>query len=314
VPRSGQPSAAVQLMAEDLSVRGLVVGCRSIEEWGRVGLAPAPTRRALGRGRGSVTEYPPGAADQYAAVAGVMRRGRPWQVAVLMLLARGTLPADEQLLRAAFRDVLAPDPAKPGEDSLSRAERVAALAVAAPAVRPFVQVMRSNLNRCSPMLDPGSAISSVAEGAVATIFLAAAGDRSWSDGALAEMLAALGAPVAGMEHEELAQAVRMADTWMGELVSGPALAAVAATAPASRILASVPAARETLAEIRRGPDPALPRRLDPQVIDILSALTALILIRIEDLGGIDTVMTRLAARASAHRVCQQPEERLSTPA
>ena len=29
------------------------------------------------------------------AVASVMRRGRPWQVSVLKLLARGLLPADQ---------------------------------------------------------------------------------------------------------------------------------------------------------------------------------------------------------------------------
>ena len=56
------------------------------------------------------SEYPAGAADQYAAVASVMRPGLPWQVSVLKLPVRGHLPVNHDLVRQALRELLAPDP------------------------------------------------------------------------------------------------------------------------------------------------------------------------------------------------------------
>ncbi len=58
VPRARQPSAAAQRLVQELASRGLTVGYRAIEDWAARGLALAPARRSLGRGRGTVSEYP----------------------------------------------------------------------------------------------------------------------------------------------------------------------------------------------------------------------------------------------------------------
>jgi hypothetical protein len=295
MPRSKEPSAAARQLVRELAARGLAVGYRAIEDWAARGLAPAPVRRSLGRGRGTASEYPAGAADQYAAVASVMRRGLPWQVSVLKLLVRGHLPVNHDLVRRALREALAPGPAQSGGDDLDYAERLAAREAGTRAGRSFLRAFERNLHRSAPFLEPGAEVSSVATGALATLALAAAGKPAWSAEALAEMMAAVGLPVAEMTDEDRQGLARFAAIFVTEVSSGPLLAAVADQAPLSRIMLAVPLARKTVTETLCDPGRGIPP-LNEDFSDVLTVYTALMLIRIEDLGG-DQAMAELAGRA-----------------
>jgi hypothetical protein len=298
VPRSKEPSAAAQQLARELAARGQAVGYRAIEDWAARGLAPAPVRRSLGRGRGTASEYPPGAADQYAAVASVMRPGLPWQVSVLKLLVRGHLPANQDLVRQALREVLAPDPPESDADALDYAEGVASRTAGTGTGRLFLRAFERNLRRSASLLEPGAEIGSVATGALATLVLAAAGKPAWSAEALAEMMAALGFPVAEMTDEDRQGLTRFAGVFVTEVSSGPLLAAVAEQAPLSRIMLAVPLARKTVTQALCDPGQGLPP-LSEDFSDVLTVCAALMLIRIEDLGG-DDAMAELAGRARSH--------------
>jgi hypothetical protein len=295
VARSKKPSEAARQLVRELAERGLTVGYRAIEDWAARGLAPAPVRRSLGRGRGTASEYPAGASDQYAAVASVMRPGLPWQVSVLKLLVRGHLPANHDLVRQALRELLAPDPAEPGADALDRAERMAARTAGTRAGRSFLRAFERNLRSCAPPLEPAAEVSSVAAGALATLFMAAAGEPAWSTEALAEMMAALGFPVAEMTDEDRQGLAGFAGIFVTEVFSGPLLAAAVGQVPLSRIMRAVPLARETVTEALRDPGRGLPP-LNEDFSDLLTVCAALVLIRIEDLGG-HQAMAKLAGRA-----------------
>jgi hypothetical protein len=295
VARSKQPSAAAQRLIQELARHGLTVGYRAIEDWAARGLAPAPTRRSLGRGLGTVSEYPPGAADQYAAVASVMRRGLPWQVSVLKLLVRGYLPTNENLVRQAFHDLLTDDAADPVGDALDYAERLAAQAAASGAARPFLRAFRRNLRRAGQLLEPGTEIEPVVTGVIATLTLARIGEPDWSPDALAEMMAAFGLPIAEMASDDRAGVTRFADMFFTEVTAAPVLAKIAAETPLERIQSTIPQARQAAREAMPGPGSALPR--PNEYLDaLLTAYFALVLIRIEDLGG-DQAMTERAGRA-----------------
>jgi hypothetical protein len=294
VPRAKEPSAAAQQLARELAARGQAAGYRAIEDWAARGLAPAPVRRSLGRGRGTASEYPPGAADQYAAVASVMRRGLPWQVSVLKLLARGRLPANRDLARQALRELLAPGPAEPGADALDQAEQLAAQAAATRTGRSFLRAFERNLRRSAPLIEPGADPGSVAAGALATTFMMTAGEPAWSEEALVEMMAAAGLPVAQMTDEDRQGLAVFAAIFTTEVSSRTVLAGVAGEVPLSRLMLALSLAREAIAEARPGPGRGLP--LDEDLSDVLTIWTALILIRIEDLGG-DEAMAGLVRRA-----------------
>jgi hypothetical protein len=288
MPRSKEQSAAAQQLVRDLAARGLAVGYRAIEDWAALGLAPAPVRRSLGRGRGTASEYPDGAADQYAVVASVMRPGLPWQVSVLKLLARGHLPVNRDLVRQALREVLEADPAEPGADALDHAERAAAQTAGTRAGRSFLRAFERNLRRSARLLEPGAEVSSVAAGVLATLFLTAAGEPAWSTEALAEMMAALGVPVAEMPEEDRQRLDRFAGVFVTEVFSRPLLAAVADRVPLSQVILAVPAARKTVTDMLCAPGRGLPP-LNEDISDVLTVFVALMLIRIEELGGDEAI-------------------------
>jgi len=129
----------------------------------------------------------------------------------------------------------------------------------------------------------------------ADIGLPSAGEPAWSTEALAEMMAALGFPVAQMTEEDRQGLGRFADVFVTEVFSGPLLAAVADRTPLSRITLAVPAARRIVTEILGALGRGLPP-LNEDVSDVLAVFVALMLIRIEELGG-DEAMAELADRA-----------------
>ena len=269
-----------------------------MEDWAARGLAPAPIRRSLGRGRGMASEYPSGAVDQYAAVAAVMRRGRPWQISVIKLLARGRLPTNEDLVRQALGELLAPpgQPARVGEDALGYAERVATEAAAAPVARLFLRAYERNLRRSPQILEPGTEIRGVITSVVATLTLIRTGQPVWTDEALGELLAAHGIPIAGLTGAERAGLSRFAEVFATEVIAVHHLARVAAQTPLHQIQAAIPQARtdaqDALAAVSNLPRPS------EDMIDILTVFRALIQIQIDDLGG-DSALVDLAKASTA---------------
>jgi len=296
VARAKEPSAAARRLLKELSRRGLTVGHRAIEDWAARGLAPAPARRSLGRGQGTASEYPAGAADQYAAVAAVMRRGLPWQVSVLKLFAQGYLPTNENLVRQAFHDLLTDDAADLDEDALGYAERLAAQAAATGAARPFLRAFRRNLRRSGQILEPGAELEPVVTGVIATLTLARIGEPDWSPHALEEMMAAVGLPIAEMASDDRAGLTRFADMFFTEVTAGPVLAQIAAGTPLERIQSAIPEARKAAREALLGVGGSAFPRPSEDLRAVLTAYFALVLIRIEDLGG-DEAMTERASRA-----------------
>jgi hypothetical protein len=295
MPRPRQPSPATQKLVRELALRDVSATCRAVEGWAARGLAPAPVRRSLGRGRGTVSEYPPGAADQYAAVASVMRRGRPWQVSVLKLLARGFLPADQTLARRAFQDLLTPPKLGPGQDALDYAEQMAADAARAPFGRACLRAFERNLRRSAQILEPGTQLSQVALGVAATLTLAGAGEPAWSQEALIEMIAAYGIPVGSLSDDDRAGLARFAEAFFTRVTACGRLADTATEGSLQRVLAAVPQARVTVGEALAPLSDRIPR-LDQDIAEVLIALAALTLVRIEDLGG-DEAMAELARQA-----------------
>jgi hypothetical protein len=293
--RPRQPSPATQQLIRDLTLRGVSVTCRAVEGWAARGLAPAPVRRSLGRGRGTVSEYPPGAADQYAAVASVMRRGRPWQVSVLKLLARGLLPADQALARRAFRDLLTPPKSRPDQDALDYAEQLAADAARSPFGRTFLRAFERNLRNSAQILEPGAQLSQVALGVTATLTLAFAGEPAWSQEALIEMIAAYGMPVADLSDDDRAGLARFAESFFTRVTAWGCLADIAAESSLQRVLAVVPQARLTVSEAFTALSSDIPQ-LDEDIAEVFIAMAALMLVRIEDLGG-DEAIAELARQA-----------------
>jgi hypothetical protein len=245
---------------------------------------------------GTVSEYPEGAVEQYAAVASVMRRGLPWQISVLKLLARGHLPTDETLVHRAIRDILSDDDAGQDQDALSYAERRAEAATAIRGARPFLRAFRRNLLRAAPILEPGTDIDAVVQGVVATLTLAGMGQPRWSPEALVEMMAAYGIPVAEMTSEDRAGAARFMDSFLTDVTAGPALARTAEETPAIAIQAAVPAARHAVDEVIAATARTLPP-FNEDIIDAMTAIFAVVQVRIEQIGG-EAAITELVNQAT----------------
>jgi len=64
-----------QLLAA-ASAAGLAVSHAQLARWHRVGLLPRPQVRSLGRGRGTVSLYPPGSGQRLVRVAQLHQRER----------------------------------------------------------------------------------------------------------------------------------------------------------------------------------------------------------------------------------------------
>jgi hypothetical protein len=100
MPRSAASEADRQLIA-DAARHGTVVTARQLERWRARGLLAPNIRRPLGRGRGSTSEPPPGAAELVAWLATNARPGRrPADLALLAFAAGLAVPEDT--VRAAF--------------------------------------------------------------------------------------------------------------------------------------------------------------------------------------------------------------------
>jgi hypothetical protein len=216
-------------------------------------------------------------------------------VSVLKLLVRGYLPTDETLVRRAFHELLAPPEGARGQDALDYAEQVAADAVRTPYGRLFLRAFERNLRRSAQILEPGTQLRPVAVGVAATLTLACTGEQEWSQEALVEMIAAYGIPVADMTDDDRAGLARFAEAFFTQVAAFASLAHTAAGSVLPRIQAAIPRARVTVEEAFVGLGVNLPRSGE-DITEVLIALAALILIRIEDLGG-DDAIAELARQA-----------------
>jgi hypothetical protein len=100
--RTPIPSRADRQLIAALKRRNIDVSATQLERWRQAGVLQAPVWHGLGRGRGSVSEYPPEAVEQAAELAGLVRRGRPMETVALMMFGRGRW-VREDMLRDAYR-------------------------------------------------------------------------------------------------------------------------------------------------------------------------------------------------------------------
>ncbi len=104
MPRSTASEADQQLIA-DTARHGIVVTARQLERWRARGLLAPNIRHPLGRGRGSTSQPPPGAAELVAWLARNARPGRRPGDLALLAFADG-LAVPEDTVRAAFADAI----------------------------------------------------------------------------------------------------------------------------------------------------------------------------------------------------------------
>lgn len=88
----GELSSADRELTRQLAQRGLRVSAAQLERWRRAGLLPANVRRALGRGRGSVSVPADGAQQTAAALARHAAPGRDLRWTVLAWYAEAGHP------------------------------------------------------------------------------------------------------------------------------------------------------------------------------------------------------------------------------
>jgi len=72
----GEATAEVLLADPGARVRGKPVSPTQLARWHREGYLPKPTRRGLGRGRGTVSIYPPGTREQLLALCDFLSKER----------------------------------------------------------------------------------------------------------------------------------------------------------------------------------------------------------------------------------------------
>jgi hypothetical protein len=204
-----------------------------------MGMAPGTLKRSLGR-KGSTSEYPPGAFEQYLAVARVMKRGRDVTEAALMLIANGGLPTSEGVFRQALDGLFDDEPVR--GDPLDIAEKAYVDALADPEFSPLGRVMRANItaagltdnNHAGQLLDPDG----VVEGALVSA-LAAIGGRPLSAGAPAEMAAAWGLLGPETSRAERLQIERYIEALYEDVLNLEALREAAQTVPPLDLQAAI---------------------------------------------------------------------------
>jgi len=131
MPRATASEADQQLIAH-AARHGATATARQLERWRAAGLLEPNIRHYPGRGRGSTSEPPPGAADLVVWLAGNERPGRRPGDLALLAFAEG-LAVPEDTVRAAFASAITSIrlPAEVGMPPGSAPEDVADAAVAA---------------------------------------------------------------------------------------------------------------------------------------------------------------------------------------
>lgn len=288
---TGEPSAT-EVLVENLLDLGFRVSVRTIRQWVRLGLIPAPLRRSLGRGRGMASEYPPETLDQAAAVASVMRRGLPWHLGVVTLVGRGHLPASEATLRAAFEEFFRLE-YEQEEDDLERAERIAResrIAATTPMHR-VLRAMDANFRRAK-VRDPVTGQLIPSEEGVHTVLthmmLLTFGSSTLTEQVGIEVAAAQGLLV-NLPDELRDPVGKLVADLYNEVMSFSLLADVARRVRPSDLQRAVIEMRSFIGELMT--EIRIPRL--PSVFwDVGSVLIALAYFRMMEIGGPDAVFGR----------------------
>jgi hypothetical protein len=100
-------SQADRRLIEVAAREGVRISEHQLRRWRQAGEIPRPTRRWLGRGRGSASTYPAGTAERLVAVARAYHHHHSRPKARLALFGVGH-PLPEDLIKEAYRDTLAP--------------------------------------------------------------------------------------------------------------------------------------------------------------------------------------------------------------
>lgn len=279
MPRAARYSTATKDMVSELADRGHKVGCRAVEHWAELGLASPPVRFSIGKG-GSRSQYPVGAIHQYDAVASVMRKGRDWRVAGLLLIGRGYLPANEAVLRFLL-EFLIPDQIE-ADDPLAVAEEAFKQIAGSPFHRIFDRIIRNNL-ALAKLIDPVTreeiCIESAVSGVVTQVLAALLGDPL-PDGAAEEIAAGWGLINPDLSIDERLEGARFVEGFFAAVTFRELSKAAKTVAPArlQRIIAEL---RYILEKHPVGGFELVPGEL----LDILFVIVGLAITMIDDLGG-----------------------------
>ncbi len=281
VPAAERYSRATMQLVEELRLRGLTAGCRAVEHWAELGLAPPPVRHSQGR-LGFTSEYPLGAIDQYVAVASVMRRGLDWRVAGLVLISQGHLPSREKTFRQLLQFLFELDGAM-GEDALDFSEEQVARATGDVLFEQIARVIERNIG-LAKIVDPvsGEEVSAETAGqsAMARTLAAMLGEALPHDAAV-EVAAAAGLIEADLSEELCEHRVKYVERLFEDVLSLEELSVAAQKLDPSCLQAAVLEVRSAIADFPAQEVSILPRPWR----DVLVVVLALAFTMIEDLGG-----------------------------
>lgn len=281
MPRINRYSAVTQKMADRLAAAGYSKSPSTLESWARSGLAPRPVRFSRGR-KGSTSAYPPGAFEQYLAVARVMQPGRDVREAALMLISDGDLPTSEGLFRRAV-DYLFEGSEVEG-DPLELADQAYSAALADRQFAPMSRFLVANAKAAAltdQLTCQSLAPEAVVEGAMVNSLAAMHGRPIPSDGALSEMGAAIGFFEPGLPDEEVESRSRFLDALYDEVYNFEFLRKTASNVTPERLQAAVREYRSDAPDLPLGLLDALP----PAMQSLMGAIIGVALIRMENLGG-----------------------------
>jgi hypothetical protein len=285
MPSSARYSAATRELVALLRTRGYRGGCRAVEQWAAWGLAPAPERVSLGRGRGFTSRYPDGAVDQYCAVASVMRRGQDWRTAGLMLIGRGYTVTRDTTFRLLMDYLFTPDADTDTDtdDPLQFADEQMAGAASHPMFRRIARITQRNI-RAAKISDPVTGSEIDAESAAVSVMargLACLLGEPMPRDAAEETAAAWGMIDASVPSEVREHRINVVNALSDTVLNFENLAAVARTVDPARLQAAICEFRQGI----EGPPKQVLDLLPVVLADTLTIAVALATIALEDLGG-----------------------------
>lgn len=279
MPAAARYSVATKQMVADLRARGHQVGCRALERWAELGLAPAPVRYSRGK-HGFGSYYPPGAVEQYAAVASAMRRGLDWRVAGLLLISRGYLPVRESTFRQLLGFLLPYE--IESDDPLGQAEDDLKQAAGSRLFERMGRVMARNL-ASAKITDPVTQDRVPADIAVISAMtwtMAAMYGEQLPEGSAEEIACASGLITSGLSDEERSERTRYIEAVFSGPLTFRALSEAAGTVDPARL-------RDVILQMREiALQHSLYDTFPGQWMDLLLIATALMVTVIDDLGGL----------------------------
>jgi hypothetical protein len=213
-------------------------------------------------------------------VASVMRRGRDWRVAGVLLIGRGYLPVREDVFRYLL-EFLIPDQVE-ADDPLSVAEEAFSEIVNSPFHRLVDRIIRNNL-ALAKLVDPVTmreiCAESAAPGVMTQVFAALLGGQL-PDGAAEEIAAGWGLIKPHLSADERAECVSFVEGFFAAVTFKELSRAVKTVDPArlQRVIVELRSFAEKYPTNELTMFPA-------ELIDIFIVIAGLTTVMIEGLGG-----------------------------